>query len=253
MAEEEKGSVCVTGATGFTASWLIMRLLRHGNSVGATVRSHPPRSLGIWWGCIFTDFGSRRPLFVSCKRDLSFLTSLPRAHEKLRIFEADLSQPDSFNSIIEGCIGVFHVAHPVIIHDQGYPEDENIKMTMEGTVGILQACLNSKTVKRVVYTSSPVTVAFNGEDLDLIDENTWSDIDFYKSLNLKGTNLYVATKTRTEKAALEFAEKHGLDLVTILPTYVVGPFICNVHLPASVHLGLAMIFDKLVLVDLYIN
>ena len=125
-------------------------------------------------------------------------------------------------------------------------------MTVEGTLGILKACLNSKTVKRVVYTSSTVTVAFNGEDLDLIDENTLSDIDFYKSLNRKGTNFNVATKTRTEKAALEFAEKHGLDLVTILPTYVVGPFICN-YLPASVHLGLAMIFGKLVLVDLYIN
>lgn len=39
MAEEyNKGSVCVTGANGFVASWLIMRLLQQGYSVKATVR-----------------------------------------------------------------------------------------------------------------------------------------------------------------------------------------------------------------------
>lgn len=38
--EDDKGTVCVTGATGYVASWLIMRLLQHGYSVRATVRSH---------------------------------------------------------------------------------------------------------------------------------------------------------------------------------------------------------------------
>lgn len=37
---EDKGTVCVTGGTGYVASWLIMRLLQHGYSVRATVRSH---------------------------------------------------------------------------------------------------------------------------------------------------------------------------------------------------------------------
>ena len=39
--ENEKGRVCVTGGTGFIASWLIMKLLQHGYSVNATIRSHP--------------------------------------------------------------------------------------------------------------------------------------------------------------------------------------------------------------------
>ena len=39
--EGEKGKVCVTGGTGFIASWLIMKLLQHGYSVNATIRSHP--------------------------------------------------------------------------------------------------------------------------------------------------------------------------------------------------------------------
>lgn len=44
MAEEEdkdKGTVCVTGGTGYIASWLVMRLLQEGYTVHATIRSPP--------------------------------------------------------------------------------------------------------------------------------------------------------------------------------------------------------------------
>lgn len=39
--EDIKGTVCVTGGTGYVASWMIMRLLQHGYSVRATIRSNP--------------------------------------------------------------------------------------------------------------------------------------------------------------------------------------------------------------------
>ncbi|PRQ57614.1 putative vestitone reductase [Rosa chinensis] len=67
----------VTGGTGFIGSWLVMKLLQHGYPV----RPDP-----------------------ECKRDISYLTSLPRASEKLQIFNADLDQPESFNEEIEGCM-----------------------------------------------------------------------------------------------------------------------------------------------------
>lgn len=41
MEEEDKGTVCVTGGTGYVASWLVMRLLQYGYSVHATTRSDP--------------------------------------------------------------------------------------------------------------------------------------------------------------------------------------------------------------------
>jgi nucleoside-diphosphate-sugar epimerase len=43
--EEAKGTVCVTGGTGYIASWLVMRLLQQGFSVRATVRSDPSKIL----------------------------------------------------------------------------------------------------------------------------------------------------------------------------------------------------------------
>lgn len=36
--QKKKGRVCVTGGTGFVASWLIMKLLQVGYSVNTTMR-----------------------------------------------------------------------------------------------------------------------------------------------------------------------------------------------------------------------
>jgi hypothetical protein len=41
------------------------------------------------------------------KKDLSYLTNLPEATKKLKIFHADLDDSNSFEKAIQGCIGVF--------------------------------------------------------------------------------------------------------------------------------------------------
>ncbi|KAJ4727124.1 Dihydroflavonol-4-reductase [Melia azedarach] len=64
-----------------------MRLLEHGYSVRTTVRFNQEH-----------------------KRDVSFLTNLPVASERLEISYADLNDPESFDPAIAGCTGVFHVA-----------------------------------------------------------------------------------------------------------------------------------------------
>ncbi|KAL5796357.1 hypothetical protein ACOSQ2_001177 [Xanthoceras sorbifolium] len=216
--EEDKGSVCVTGGTGFIASWLIMRLLQHGYSVRTTVRPDPEK-----------------------KRDLSFLTNLRGASEKLQIFTADLSNPDSFEAAIEGCTGVLHVATPVDIEGRE-PEEVVTQRAVYGTLGILKACLKSKTVKRVVYTSSASAVVFNGKNVDAMDESFWSDVDYIRKMIPFGAS-YLISKTSTERAALEFAEENGLDLVTLIPTFVIGPFICP-KFPGSVRITMAMVLGN---------
>lgn len=54
---------------------------------------------------------------------------------------------------------------------------------------------------------------------------------------------YLISKTLTEKTTLEFAEEHGLDLVTVIPSFIVGPFICP-KFPGSVHTAMSMILGK---------
>ncbi|KAL9434954.1 hypothetical protein AB3S75_021254 [Citrus x aurantiifolia] len=220
--EEGKGRVCVTGGTGVIASWLIMRLLDHGYSVTTTVRSVPDPEHGN-------------------SKDLCFLENLPGASERLRIFHADLSHPDSFDAAIAGCTGVLHVATPVDFEDKE-PEEVLTQRAINGTLGILKSCLKSGTVKRVVYTSSNAAVFYNDKDVDMMDETFWSDVDYIKKLDSWGKS-YAISKTLTERAALEFAEEHGLDLVTLIPSLVVGPFICP-KFAGSVRSSLALILGN---------
>ncbi|XVE76965.1 hypothetical protein DITRI_Ditri13aG0023400 [Diplodiscus trichospermus] len=198
----DKKAVCVTGGTGYIGSWLIKVLLEQGYSVHATVRTDTEK-----------------------KRDISFLTSLPGAAEKLKIFTADLNYPESFYAAIEGCKGVFHVATPVGF-ESNEPEEVLTKRSTNGTLGIFKACLKSRTVKKVVFTSSAAAVIFNDKDVAMMDENFWTDTDFARENLDPSLSSYVISKTLTERTALEFAAEHGLDLVTVIPSFVFGPFIC---------------------------
>ncbi|XP_027357343.1 vestitone reductase-like isoform X2 [Abrus precatorius] len=215
---EGKGRVCVTGGTGFLASWIIKRLLQDGYAVNTTIRSDPGR-----------------------KRDVSFLTNLPGASEKLKIFNADLSNPESFGEAVEGCVGVFHTATPI---DFAVSEAEETvtKRTVDGALGILRACLKSKTVKRVVYTSSASTVSFSGTQKDVVDESVWSDVDLLRTVKPFGWS-YAVSKVLTEKALLEFGEQHGLEVVSLIAPFVVGRFICP-KLPDSVERALILVLGK---------
>lgn len=142
---------------------------------------------------------------------------------------------------IKGCIGVFHVATPVDFESKE-PEEVVVQRAIDGTLGILKACLNSMTVKRVVYTSSGAAVVFNDSDVDIMDESYWTDVEHVKALK-SFAGPYFISKTLTEKRALEFADEHGFDLVTIIPSFINGPFICS-KFPGSVHTSLAMVLGK---------
>ncbi|KAG8391658.1 hypothetical protein BUALT_Bualt01G0210200 [Buddleja alternifolia] len=184
------------------------------------------------------------PISPERKRDISYLTNLPGASERLNIFNADLDKPETFAPAIEDCVGVFHTAHPLDFADKE-TEEVKIKRATTGLQGILQACVDSKTVKRVVYTTSISAFAFSTTkaDSDLIDESCWTDVELIRSVGAFGGS-YIVAKTITEKAAIDFAEKNGLDLVTVGPTWATGPFICP-HLPDSVYVAMALIFgDK---------
>ncbi|KAI3858532.1 hypothetical protein MKX03_005580 [Papaver bracteatum] len=214
-------TVCVTGGAGYFASWLIMKLLQRGYSVRTTVRSDP----------IF-------------KEDISHLKALPGATEKLQIFEADLDNPESFDDAIDGCIGVFHVAHAMDLEGK-YPLEKTIQTSVEGTLGILRSCVKSNSVKRIVYTSSSAATMgiSNYKNVKEIDENMWSEVDNYirKPGEVSPAGMsYTLSKTLTERAAIRFSEEHGLDLVTILPSMIVGPFITP-NLPISISLALSII------------
>ncbi|XP_057978582.1 phenylacetaldehyde reductase-like isoform X4 [Malania oleifera] len=191
--------VCVTGASGYIASWLVNLLLRRGYTVRATVRNpHDPEKT-------------------------QHLRSLDGAKEKLHLLKADLSEEGSFDSAVDGCEGVFHTASPVsfAVND---PQAELIDPALKGTINVLRSCAKVPSIKRVVITSSMASVVFNGKPLSpdvVIDETWFSDPALCKELKL----WYMLSKTLAEQAAWKFAKENGIDMVSINPGWVFGPLL----------------------------
>ncbi|XP_020595905.1 putative anthocyanidin reductase isoform X2 [Phalaenopsis equestris] len=192
---------CVTGSTGYIGSWLVCSLLRRGFTVHATAR----------------DTGKA-----------SYLLSLPNASNRLKIFKSDLSEEGSFDEAVKGCVGVFHVAASMelsVEHEEAI--DAMMETAVKGTVNVLQACLRSKSVKKVLFTSSISTISAREEGRgwrSVVDESSVNPIDLV--LNTKPCGwVYVVSKIMTEEKAFQFAKENGINLVSIIPPTVAGPFL----------------------------
>lgn len=193
-AKKEEEAVCVTGANGFIGTWLVKTLLDNNyTSINATVFP-----------------GS----------DSSHLFALPGAGDaNLRVFEADVLDSGAVSRAVEGCKGVFHVASPCTLEDPVDPEKELILPAVQGTLNVLEAAKRFG-VRRVVVTSSISAIVPNpGWKDKVFDETSWTDLEYCKSRK----KWYPVSKTLAEKAAWEFAEKHGVDVVAIHPATCLGP------------------------------
>ncbi|XVF42892.1 hypothetical protein PTKIN_Ptkin01aG0402300 [Pterospermum kingtungense] len=198
MSETEK-KVCVTGASGYIASWLVKLLLQHGYTVNATVRD--PKDA----------------------KKTRHLLALDGANERLHLFKAELLEEGSFDSVVEGCIGVFHTASPCYV-DVKDPQAEVIDPAVKGTLNVLRSCAKFPSIKRVIITSSVASVILTGRPLvdDVVVDETWfSDPAFCE----ESKQWYFLSKTLAEKAAWKFSEENGIDLVTIHPGVVYGPLL----------------------------
>ncbi|XP_010454218.1 PREDICTED: cinnamoyl-CoA reductase 1-like isoform X1 [Camelina sativa] len=200
MANSGEGKVvCVTGASGYIASWLVHFLLSRGYTVKASVRD------------------------PSDPKKTQHLVSLEGAKERLHLYEADLLVEGSFDSAIDGCQGVFHTASPCYT-DVKDPQAELIDPAVKGTLNVLNSCAKASSVKRVVVTSSMAAVNYNGKlcTPDVTVDETWfSDPEHCEASKM----WYVLSKTLAEDAAWKLAKEKGLDIVTINPAMVIGPLL----------------------------
>ncbi|RDX86394.1 hypothetical protein CR513_32275, partial [Mucuna pruriens] len=212
---------CVTGATGYIGSCLVEALLQRGYTVHATVR-HPEKSqhlLSLWTG-----------------------------GDRLRIFKADLNEEGSFDEAVKDCDGVFHLAasmefnvaqkHNIEAHVQANIIDPAIK----GTLNLLKSCMNSNSVKRVVFTSSISTITAkdsNGKWKPVVDESCQIQIEDVVKTQASGW-VYALSKLLTEEAAFKFAKENDIDLVSVVTTTVAGPFF-TANVPSSVKVLLSPI------------
>lgn len=192
---QAKAAVCVTGANGFIGTWLVKTLLDSGYSI-----IH----------CSVFPGSSSSHLF-------SLLPS--PSSSRLRIFEANLLDAAAISRAIDGCHGVFHVASPCTLDDPRDPQTELVDPAVKGTMNVLEAS-KKHGVRRLVLTSSISAMVPNPNwDPNLpVDESSWTDLDYCRPRQ----KWYPVSKTLAEKAAWEFSQTHGLDVVAINPATCLG-------------------------------
>ncbi|XP_056699294.1 tetraketide alpha-pyrone reductase 1 isoform X2 [Spinacia oleracea] len=184
------------GASGYIASWLVKRLLLSGYLVVGTVR----------------DPGD--------DKKLEHLWRLEGAKERLKLVKADLMEEGSFDEAVMGCEGVFHTASPVVGVKQD-PKTEILEPAVNGTLNVLSSCKKNPSLRRVVLTSSSSTVRIRLDiDPDVpLDESVWSSTEVCERFQV----WYALSKIQAEKAAWDFCKENNIDLVTILPAFIIGP------------------------------
>jgi len=190
--------ICLTGASGFLAKHILLKLLAAGYRVRASLRD-PARAAEV--------------------RAAVMPHLPPEAEKRLSFVALDLMRDRGWHGAMQDCQALVHTASPFPVHEPKDPDDL-IRPAVEGTVRALHAA-RAEGVGRVIMTSS--TVAVLGAPLppgrDHYTEADWCD------LALPRTSGFTKSKTLAEHAAWDVvrSEGAGMGLTVINAGWMLGP------------------------------
>ena len=202
MTEINKSApVLVTGASGYIAGWLIKKLLADGITVHATVRD------------------------PSNEKKIASLKAVAGANpETLKFFKAELLDEGSYDEAIQGCELVYHMASPFVIGVED-PQRDLVDPAVKGTENVLNAANRTNSVKRVVLTSSCASIYGDARDCLNAPNGVLTEEQWNETSDLTHQE-YSYSKVAAERRAWEIANAQSRwDLVTINPSFVLGPAI----------------------------
>jgi dihydroflavonol-4-reductase len=190
--------VLVTGANGHLGFNIVRLLVEKGYSVRAGVRS-------------LSNAAKAGPL-----RSLG-----------VELVEADLMQPATLGKAMTGMEGLFQVAavYATVARD---PQKEIIDPSVTGGLNVLKAARQAG-IQKVVFTSSVAAVGTVPVGAPPRDESSWNE---------RAIDPYTRAKTLAEKQAWDYAQKNQMELVTLLPSAIIGPGFYR-HTPST------LLFDLL--------
>jgi len=122
-----------------------------------------------------------------------------------QVFRGDVTLPESIRPALTGCGSVLHCARG------GEDLQDSREINVRGTMNVLTAA-HAAGVRRVVYLSS--LVAHGRRWPPLLTEDV--------PLNFHG-DAYAVTKAESEREAMAFALRSGLEVTVVRPTIVYGP------------------------------
>ena len=193
--------VLVTGATGYVAGWLVKKLLEEGFTVHAAVRNPDD------------------------KKKVQHLTEIANnSAGSIKFFKSDLLKNGSYKEAMMGCEVVFHTASPFSTNVKN-PQKDLIEPAVNGTQNILLTANEVETVKRIVVTSSCAAIYCDASDCEKASNGILTEEDWNTTASLS-YQPYSYSKTLAEKKAWELeAQQSRWDLVTINPSFVLGPML----------------------------
>ena len=213
--------VLLTGISGYIGNHCAVELLKNGYSVRGSVRN----------------LSKKEAVIEAINKKID-----PK--DNLEFCELDLLEDKGWDKAMEGCEFVLHVASPYVMIE---PRDENeyIKPAVEGTLRALEAAKKSG-VKRVVLTSSMVSMLENADKSINIDYNSWTNV------KAKNISAYAKSKTLAERSAWDFIKKQNeenpMQLSVVNPGPVFGPTLSGNLEGASMGMFKNMILGKMPMV-----
>ena len=213
--------VLLTGISGYIANHCAVELLKNGYSVRGSLRN----------------ISKSEKIVNAIKKEVD-----PK--DNLEFCELNLLNDKGWDDAAKGCDFVMHVASPFINME---PKDENeyIRPAVHGTMRALKAA-KSAGIKRVVLTSSMVSMLGNADKSIDIDSGTWT--------NIKGKNVsaYSKSKTLAEQAAWNFikdqTDNTKMELAVVNPGPVFGPSLSGDLSGASMSMFTQMVQGKMPMV-----
>jgi nucleoside-diphosphate-sugar epimerase len=133
----------------------------------------------------------------------------------------------SFDEAFDGVRYIFHTASPFFI-DGGHAD--LVEPAVEGTRNVMlsaaKALSSTGDLKRVILTSSVAAIKGNTDPQPPKNgKPVYSEDDFNETSTVENGEAYWKSKVDAEKLAWDLAKQHNIDLVTILPEFVLGPLI----------------------------
>lgn len=193
-------TVCVVDASTYVGLWIVKGLLLRGYDVHAATFQRREESEGV-----------RR------------LIEMKTTNEGLRIFAADVLDYHSIAEALKGCSGLFCAFDQSTQNGSTYDE-RMVEIEVRGAHNVLEACAQTETIEKVVFSSSVCAMIWRGDrisgaDDNVLDERSWSDENYCRNTKL----WYALAKTLSEKTAWALAMDRGLNMVSINAALIEGP------------------------------
>lgn len=189
-------TVLVTGLSGFIASHVAAKLLDKGYNVRGAVRNL-----------------NKGGHIVDALKEAGHNT------DNLELVEADLKSDAGWKEAVQGCRFIQHIASPFPI-EAPREREALVPEARAGAMRVIEQGLGAGA-ERIIMTSS--LVAMIGQpgrgNKMMITEDDWSDPDW------KPLGAYAVSKTRAEKAAWDYVQRHDLKerVTSVNPGLVLGP------------------------------